>query len=294
MTSSLEKFLNDIQKLIAEDEIQQALDQLQNYLSTADSELNNEIILHVSRYNRLCEEKRKGLISRQEFQVDLSRLSDNLLEFLKEIPKKIQRESSSTQLVAFQSDRNNSRPEVEIFISYAWGGESEKLVDQLDQTLQKKGILIIRDKRDLGFKGRIREFMERIGRGRCVIVVISEKYLKSENCMFELLRIAENGDFYDRIFPIVLEDAGIYKPVERIKYIRHWEKQAKELDEAMKGVSSANLQGFREDIDLYTKIRHTIAKLTDILKDMNTLTPEIHSESGFDELIRTIERKIAE
>lgn len=182
----------------------------------------------------------------------------------------------------------------EIFVSYAWGGESEQIVNQLDQAFQDKGVTIVRDKRDLGFKGRIKAFMEQIGRGKAVIVVISEKYLKSENCMFELVQIAKNGKFPDRIFPIVLADAQIYKPVQRIKYIQHWEQQIKELDEAMKTVSAANLQGFREEIDQYTEIRNTIAELTNIIKDMNALTPEMHSESGFAELFKAIERKLAE
>ena len=62
-----------------------------------------------------------------------------------------------------------------VFISYAWGGESEDLVNQLDTALQARGITVIRDKRDLGFKGRIKAFMEEIGRGKAVVVVISEK-----------------------------------------------------------------------------------------------------------------------
>ncbi len=185
-------------------------------------------------------------------------------------------------------------PEKEIFISYAWGDESEKLVDRLDQAFQKKGITIIRDKRDAGFKARIKEFMKRIGRGKAVIAIISKRYLESENCMFELVEIAKNGEFYDRIFPIVLKDANIYKPVERIQYIKYWENKIHELDEAMKSVSAANLQGFREVIDLYTEIRQTIARLTDVIADMNTLTPEIHLESDFEALFKSIEQKMAE
>lgn len=182
----------------------------------------------------------------------------------------------------------------EIFISYAWGGESEEIVDQLDQALQAQGLTVVRDKRDLNYKGKIKEFMQRIGQGNCIILVISQKYLKSENCMFELVQIAKNGEFFNRIFPIVLDDAKIYKPIERIQYIQHWENQIKELEEAMKSVSSANMQGFREDIDLYTEIRSTIAELTNILKDMNTLTTQIHSDSDFNEVLKAIEKKIAE
>jgi internalin A len=96
--------------------------------------------------------------------------------------------------------------------------------------------------------------MKRIGRGKCVITVISDKYLKSANCIFELLEIAKNGEFDKRIFPIVLADAKIYKPIERIRYIEYWEDEIKQFDEAIKKVSAANLQGFREEIDLYTEI----------------------------------------
>ncbi|MEM6253747.1 MAG: COR domain-containing protein, partial [Cyanobacteria bacterium P01_D01_bin.156] len=180
----------------------------------------------------------------------------------------------------------------EVFISYAWGGDSEEITNKVDKALQTANIDLVRDKRDLGFKGRIQEFMQQIGQGKAVVVIISDKYLKSENCMFELVEIAANGSFYDRIFPIVLDDAQIYKPIKRIRYIQHWEQEIAELEEAMKTVSAANMQGFRESIDLYTRIRATIAELTETLKDMNTLSPDIHTESGFTELINAIQQRL--
>ncbi|MFW9259801.1 toll/interleukin-1 receptor domain-containing protein [Nostoc sp. CALU 546] len=128
--------------------------------------------------------------------------------------------------------------EKEIFISYAWGGDSETYVNHLYEVLQSKGIAIIRDKQDLGYKGLIKAFMEKIGRGKCVIAVISDKYLKSPNCMFELVQIAKNGGFYDRIYPIVLPDAQFYDPIQRIKYIKHWEEQIRELGENIISIPS--------------------------------------------------------
>lgn len=180
-----------------------------------------------------------------------------------------------------------------VFISYAWGGESERIVNELDADLQAKGILVVRDKRDLAFKGMIRDFMRQFGRGHAVIVVISDKYLKSPNCMFELVEIARNKDLYDRVFPIVLGDADIYDPVNRIKYIKHWENKIKELDEAMKSVSAANLQGMREELDSYDEIRDNVSNLTFFLKDMNTLTAEIQESSNFASLISELEKRLA-
>jgi hypothetical protein len=230
--------------------------------------------------------------------VDVRRLVDdvNLQPFGREqkISPQITSLQRELQQERAESMNRSSEPKFdqEIFISYAWGGENEEYVNNLDRTLQEKGITIIRDKRDLGYKGLIKDFMERIGRGKCVIAVISDKYLKSPNCMFELVQVAKNGKIRDRIFPIVLADAQIYKPVARIKYIQHWENEIKELDEAMRGVGAANLQGFREEIDQYTEIRNTIAELTNLLKDMNTLTPDIHSQSEFQDLIKAIEDRL--
>jgi internalin A len=181
-----------------------------------------------------------------------------------------------------------------IFISYAWGGEREEVVNQIDQALQKRGIKITRDKRDLGYKSSIKEFMERIGQGNCVIVVVSDKYLRSPNCMFELVEVAEHEQFFDRVFPVVLADANIFDPLKRIEYVRYWEVKRAELAVAMKTLDPANLQGIRDDMDLYDRIRDKISGLTSILKDMNALTPEMHRESDFSYLYDAIEKRLRE
>ncbi len=181
-----------------------------------------------------------------------------------------------------------------VFISYAWGGEREEIVNKIDASLLKRGIKITRDKRDLGYKGSIKEFMEHIGQGNCVIVVVSDKYLRSPNCMFELVEIADNKQFHDRIFPIVLADADIYDPVKRIGYVKYWEEKRAELAEAMKTLDPANLQGIRDDMDLYDRIRDKISGLASTLKDMNTLTPEMHQDSNFSHLFEAIEKRMKE
>jgi hypothetical protein len=181
-----------------------------------------------------------------------------------------------------------------VFISYAWGGRSEEIVDQIGASLKTRGIKLVRDKQDMSYKDSIRAFMQRIGQGSCVIVVISDKYLRSPNCMFELVEIADNKQFHDRIFPIVLTDAGIYDPVKGLRYVKYWEDQRKKLAKAMKTVDPANLQGIREDIDLYDRIRDKVSGLVSILKDMNTLTPEMHKDSNFDQLYKALEKRLEE
>ena len=189
----------------------------------------------------------------------------------------------------------------EVFISYAWGGESENIADELDQAFQYQGVSIIRDKRDLGYKDSLDEFMNRIGQGKAIIIIVSEKYLKSENCLFELLLIAKNGQFKDRVFPITLKDAGIYDVLGRIKYVHYWEQRLNELDEAIKEIESKPDwqisdadKAFIKDAKKYDDFRKSLPQLTDILKDMNALTPELHRETGFSEIINAVMTKLEE
>ena len=179
-----------------------------------------------------------------------------------------------------------------VFISYAWGAEREEIVNQIGRALQERGLKIIRDKHDLGYKGSIQEFMERIGQGSCVILVISDKYLRSPNCMFELVKIAENKQFNDRIFPVILADADIYDPIKRLGYVKYWEEQRNDLARAIREVDPANLQGIRDEMDMYDRIRDEVSGLASTLKDMNTLTPEMHRESNFSHLYDAIEKRM--
>jgi hypothetical protein len=181
-----------------------------------------------------------------------------------------------------------------VYISYNWEEDSNKIADQIVQAFKARGIEVIQDKEDMHYKDSIEKFMEEIGQAQCVITVISDRYLKSRNCMLELVGIAKVGDFDKRIIPIVLKDARIYKAIERLNYIHYWETEIKELENAMKLGGLSKLEGITQELDLYTEIRNCIASLTDTLKDMNTLNIDLHCESGFTEMIQAVEAKLAE
>ncbi len=181
----------------------------------------------------------------------------------------------------------------EILVSYAWGGESERTVDELEQAFAARGLKIVRDKKDLGYKGSIAAFEARIGQGGAVIVIVNDKYLRSKHCMNELVSASENKNLRARLFPVVLADAQIYSAIDRLKYIQYWDSQIAELNQAIKAVAVvANLKGITDELDLYDQIRDHIAELTDLLGDMNTLTPQIHAESGYSTLIDAIQQAL--
>ncbi|GAK56348.1 TIR protein [Candidatus Vecturithrix granuli] len=159
----------------------------------------------------------------------------------------------------------------EIFISYSWNDEGRDVADDLERYLQEKGFTVMRDSRAIGYKGLIKEYMQRLGRGKCVILVLSDQYFKSPNCMYELLQIAQQSDFRKRIFPVVLDNTLFYRPEDRLKYLRYWDEEKTRLQEEIRQMSNlANLHGITDDLDLYDDIRRNIARLLDFLRNLNT------------------------
>ncbi len=182
----------------------------------------------------------------------------------------------------------------QVFFSYAWGGESERIVDALDAELQKQGIVAVRDKRDLGYKGLIREFMQRIGQGHAVVVVVSDDYLKSRYCMYELVEILENKHLKDRIFPVVLPDAKVQDPGDSTDYVRYWQDKQDALDQNVKSLrSQANLQSQHTALNDYNRFRERVSNITALLSDMNTLNPDIHQQTGFSALIADLKARLS-
>ena len=69
------------------------------------------------------------------------------------------------------------------------------MADALYHSLKEANPEVIRDKNALEYKGFISDFIGEIGQGKCVVVAISRKCVRSPFCMFELYAIARNSNF---------------------------------------------------------------------------------------------------
>jgi internalin A len=185
-----------------------------------------------------------------------------------------------------------ARPELppkttpEIFVSYAWGDDSSQearqrteIVDRLCKTLGQ-GWNILRDSNVLRSGDLISGFMKRIGLADHVIVVLSDKYLRSPYCMTELHSIyqrsvGEKEDFLHRIIPLVLLDARFDSPEERVEYAKHWEARYLKLKSNLDYLSV-------EDFRLYQDMKRWHLDVGNMLSYINdVLVPH-----GFDEIVK--------
>jgi len=194
-------------------------------------------------------------------------------------------------------------PKPEIFFSYGWGDANElgvsreKFVNDLYDSLAKASYPMVRDKPDLEYKGLIKGFMERLGKAAIIIVVVSDKYLKSPNCMFELLEIykrsnSDPGEMREKIFPVLLEDATIAKDAGVSAYTSYWETKQTELEEEMKkGLSNrAEIAG---SLEAYRDIATNNTKLLRILAGMNTLNAAQLAANDFQLIKQYIDQRTA-
>jgi hypothetical protein len=92
----------------------------------------------------------------------------------------------------------------------------------VDNALNKVGVKMYRDRNVLSIQDSIQAFMNRIGRGRTVTIIVSEKYLYSEYCMYEAWSVFKNDNFSDRAFIIILPDVDL---LHKEKYIEYWQKK---------------------------------------------------------------------
>jgi hypothetical protein len=189
-------------------------------------------------------------------------------------------------------------PIPEIFISYAWEKQNDAtfqtpLIKSLEQTLKEQNFDVKIDINSIQYKDNIKEFMRNLGKGNYIVVVITEKYLKSKNCMFEVLEMLKYADTRDRIFPIISSDAKIYESLKVVEYIKYWDAQIKELTDEAKSLSNIGYAALIfEDIELMHEIRRILANFGNMLREMNVLTPEIHNNTNFKSLLEKINSKI--
>ena len=186
-------------------------------------------------------------------------------------------------------------PRPEYFVSYAWGDDTpegrkrEGIVNRLCDVAEKRGIAILRDKKTLGLGDRISKFMNRIGSGGRVFVVLSEKYLKSPYCMYELTEVWRNcmqdeNRFLDRIRIITLPDANIFKPRDRGSWGEYWKQESEGLRAVVDGLGKKDLQQYGLMKDFSHVVGDILYAIADVVQpSSNDDFEEVAARYFFDE-----------
>ena len=285
----------------------EALDVLDIWTNEKDNDLNNQVIQLMARYSRLQRDNNLGGMDTKDYKLEMARITNSLNALIDELPKDavIEIAENATKPLTPKEDEKTatkiSKPT--IYFSYAWGDEGEvgdsreKIVQDLYDSLKTDGFKVIRDKEDVGYKGSITDFMKEIGKSDCIVVAISDKYLKSENCMFEMYEIFRNSKlekegFVEKIFPIRVESIALSQPKVLMAYFKHWEDKEKEWEELIEAYGKRIKPAQQEKYNRIKAIANELGDFLDFLSDMNTKTKAILSQNNFEAIKKAIQAQL--
>ena len=148
-----------------------------------------------------------------------------------------------------------------VFLSYNWG--SDTIADEVEKRLSPIAT-VLRDKSSIKPWGSIGEFMKQIRKTDLVVVALSDTYLKSVACMFEITHLIKDEEWPSYSLFLVEDSAqGIYKSLGQLEYIKYWQEKLEELEKELSGLNPALVTSQAEDLK---KIKIIQLQLNDFMR----------------------------
>lgn len=182
---------------------------------------------------------RNILDKRVKFKFNNFKYKEHNLAYI-EVEKNKEKISLNNNIYVF-----NTEMEVQIimkkkvFLSYCH--KDKCIADIVESTLENKigyAIEISRDEHVVKYKDSLERFMQSINKHDFVISIISDSYLKSDACMYEVTELMRDRNYYDRLLFIIISDEDIefYKDKSikvgadiytssRFEYIEYWQEK---------------------------------------------------------------------
>ena len=165
----------------------------------------------------------------------------------------------------------NSLPSV--FISYNWEA-NESLADELEAALENLAV-IHRDKKDINDWGNIKEFMKTIRKQDLVVLLISDQYLKSQACLYEVLELMKNEDWWAHVMSVVDNNAKhMYTTRGRLQYVQYWTSEYSECEKMISDLQRTSTAKSSEELKRIEYIRDTIDEFIMKISEMKNPNPE--------------------
>ena len=189
-----------------------------------------------------------------------------------------------TASTAAEENAASTPKEATVFLSYR--RTNSDTADSIERRLSEAGLIVKRDIRDIPRWKSIRTFMQSIRDQDVAVLLISDEYLKSHACMYEVMEIMKEKNYHGRILPVVIEH-GIYNKEKCTEYIAHWQRETEQYKAAMHAIEPENQAGMPEELRQMKHIAASIGEFLQTVADMNN--PDI-SDAG-DAIIANLKQR---
>ena len=147
-------------------------------------------------------------------------------------------------------------------------------------------IKVYLDRDSIGYRQSINEFMNQVRDGMIVVLIVSEEYLRSANCMYEMCGLFNDNNNMERAFPVLL-----YEPIRKEDNYRaildYWQQELSEL--LKKAQDNLDKESYIEDkVNEINKVSEIIKCLPQIYRyfnDINVPSIETMRNDHFSNLI---------
>ena len=203
---------------------------------------------------------------------------------------------------ADDSEAAETATEITIFLSYCQ--KDSEIADIIDNHLREKldgKAKISRDIRDVAFHESFGQFMRTIQDHDYVILLISDHYLKSRNCMFEVLEAIKDSRFENKIIFIVLKDedkaymanpceesisANVYTPEGQAQYTLYWKAKESALQSQIDEIGDpAYAISQIKEKRIIAKILLDLPELLEFVRDYRGLPLSTHISEDFSSIV---------
>ena len=150
-----------------------------------------------------------------------------------------------------------------VFISY--NHNSKNFVDELINRLD--GFADVHWDQNVGQWESFQKFMNTIRSQDYAVMIISDNYLHSDACLYEVLQLISVKE-WDKKALYVVEDSAraIYDRDGRLTYVKYWEDQYNEFE---KKVTNLSLETAASQVNELEKLRLIKANIGDFLKKVS-------------------------
>ena len=155
-----------------------------------------------------------------------------------------------------------------VFISYSW--DDITIADQIEEAIQNWAI-VHRDIRDVESGDSLKQFMKSIRKQDFAILIVSNNYLESRNCMYEVLQLLKDYDdseesFWNKIMLFVTA-TDIYDGTGRAKKVKYWTDVCNRFETVLSDIPEPASEGLVKEAKILRYISMGIHKLLDQLQN---------------------------
>lgn len=159
-----------------------------------------------------------------------------------------------------------------VFISYNQKSGSS-FVDYLEVKL-KDCAIVKRDKSSVEDWGSFSTFMKSIRKQDFVVAVITEDYLHSQPCMFEVCELMKDDDWRSKVMFVIL-DERIYS-ADKFAFTQYWQEEERKLNERAESLEPNSMEELAKDLKQVSSIRNYLdAFIAAVLDTNNPKTWEV-------------------